>query len=156
MEQNSALIQWHEYFRPWIAAISRRCASRLYGEEDIQQEGYIQLWRVWTDHAHRMSASEFIGLFKVSFSRHVANLMTRRDHKYPAPASLDTSIDLQIKSNSFETDDWYRAKVQELIERCDDPALKRWILKGVDGRQKGMNGMPKFILDKARSFAASL
>lgn len=150
-----SLESWRARFKSWISKVSWRMRDRLYDQDDIQQECYIQLWRCLKA-APNLPESQFEGFFKVCVRNRLADLASRADRRNYVPVPLDLHINLAMEPRARQDrgEEWYQRHIAELIELCDDPAVKGWILDGL-GRKRGLQGFSKKIQNRARMLVAA-
>jgi DNA-directed RNA polymerase specialized sigma24 family protein len=136
----------------WIRSVSRRCATALYGAEDIEQEALIKLWHCIGKHPE-IPDEQMIGLFKFSFCRRLADLMTQARQKRKPSYSLNVEIDLTSEWRSEHNELWYEEKIREFIELCESEELKSWVRKAMTPGSS-LKGMRREVYDGIKEVAA--
>ena len=151
-ETKGYLEGWIDRMRVWVDSVARRCATRLYGEEDIKQEAYIKLWHCLEKYPD-MPEVEMVGMFKHSFCRRLADLLSQARNKRKEPFSLNVKIDVRSEWRGEHDERWYRERIVELTAMCDAPDLKRWIKKSLKPGRNG-KGMSAEIYEEFRYLAS--
>lgn len=139
---SNRVLLWREKMASWVRTVARRASTRFHSAEDLEQEGDIQIWkclRVWHDLGRDPVPpnSEFVGMIKACFCKRLASLLGQQRSKRNF-AELNLEID--FRTSHEHPEHWYQQKIQELIVRCEDPKLKKWIQKNLmpGSRRSGM------------------